>query len=77
VSIAGGTATELAEWWEYWRVLAGLLGNALAGWWWLAPIAGLFVGYVAIREGCDSWRDDSRCAAGSERGRVRERKREI
>ena len=39
-------------------VLAGLLGNALIGWWWLDPIAALFIGYVAIREGREAWRGD-------------------
>lgn len=37
-------------------VLAGLLGNVLIGWWWLDPIAALFIGYVAIREGREAWR---------------------
>lgn len=37
-------------------VLIGLLGNALAGWWWLDPAAGLFVVAVALREGVATWR---------------------
>jgi divalent metal cation (Fe/Co/Zn/Cd) transporter len=36
-------------------VLAGLLGNTLAGWWWLDPIAALFIAYVAVREGREAW----------------------
>lgn len=37
-------------------VLIGLLGNTLAGWWWLDPAAGLFVVAVALREGVSTWR---------------------
>ena len=36
-------------------VLAGLLGNALAGLWWLDPLAALLIAYVAIQEGRESW----------------------
>ena len=36
-------------------VLAGLAGNALLGWWWLDPVAGLAVAGVAIKEGIDAW----------------------
>ena len=36
-------------------VLAGLAGNALLGWWWLDPVAGLAVAGVAIKEGTDAW----------------------
>ncbi len=39
-------------------VLAGLLGNALAGLWWLDPLAGLFIAYVAMREGREAWRGE-------------------
>jgi divalent metal cation (Fe/Co/Zn/Cd) transporter len=42
-------------------VLAGLLGNALAGWWWLDPLAALFIAYAAIREGREAWRGDDCC----------------
>jgi len=40
-------------------VLAGLLGNALLGWWWLDPIAALAIAGLAIREGFESWRGES------------------
>lgn len=40
-------------------VLAGLLGNALLGWWWLDPIAALAIAGLAIREGHGSWRGES------------------
>lgn len=36
-------------------VLAGLLGNALWGLWWLDPVAALFIAYVAVREGREAW----------------------
>jgi divalent metal cation (Fe/Co/Zn/Cd) transporter len=36
-------------------VLAGLLGNTLVGAWWLDPLAGLFIAYVAVREGREAW----------------------
>jgi divalent metal cation (Fe/Co/Zn/Cd) transporter len=42
-------------------VLAGLLGNALAGWWWLDPLAALVVAAVALHEGVRSWRGEG-CA---------------
>jgi divalent metal cation (Fe/Co/Zn/Cd) transporter len=42
-------------------VLAGLLGNALAGWWWLDPIAALFIAYVAVQEGREAWKGDECC----------------
>jgi divalent metal cation (Fe/Co/Zn/Cd) transporter len=43
-------------------VLGGLLGNALIGWWWLDPIAALFIAYVAAREGREAWRGEQCCA---------------
>jgi divalent metal cation (Fe/Co/Zn/Cd) transporter len=44
-------------------VLAGLLGKALFGLWWLDPIAALVVAAVAVREGVQSWRGECSCAA--------------
>jgi divalent metal cation (Fe/Co/Zn/Cd) transporter len=44
-------------------VLAGLLGNALLGLWWLDPVAALVVATVAVREGVQSWRGRGCCAA--------------
>lgn len=37
-------------------LLLGLLGNALAGLWWLDPAVGLLIAAVAVREGVLSWR---------------------
>jgi divalent metal cation (Fe/Co/Zn/Cd) transporter len=44
-------------------LLAGLLLNALAGWWWADPAAALVIGVVALREGVASWRGDGCCDA--------------
>ena len=40
-------------------LLAGLLANALAGWWWADPAAALVIAAVAAKEGIESWRGDS------------------
>lgn len=40
-------------------VLAGLLGNALLGWWWLDPVAALAIAGLAVHEGLVSWRGDA------------------
>jgi divalent metal cation (Fe/Co/Zn/Cd) transporter len=42
-------------------VLVGLLGNALVGAWWLDPLAGLFIAYVAVREGREAWEGEECC----------------
>jgi divalent metal cation (Fe/Co/Zn/Cd) transporter len=44
-------------------VFLGLVGNSLFGWWWLDPIAALFIAGVAIREGLETWRGEGCCAA--------------
>ena len=45
-------------------VLAGLVGNALFGAWWLDPMAALFIAGVAVREGIETWRGEGCCAEG-------------
>jgi divalent metal cation (Fe/Co/Zn/Cd) transporter len=45
-------------------LLVGLLGNALAGAWWLDPAVGLLIAAVAVREGVDAWRGEG-CCTGS------------
>ena len=40
-------------------LLAGLLANALAGWWWADPAAALAIGAGAAREGWESWKGES------------------
>jgi divalent metal cation (Fe/Co/Zn/Cd) transporter len=42
-------------------LLAGLLANALAGWWWADPAAALVIAGVAAREGRASWRGEGCC----------------
>ena len=42
-------------------LLAGLLGNALFGWWWADPAAALVIGAVAAREGRESWSAEGCC----------------
>jgi divalent metal cation (Fe/Co/Zn/Cd) transporter len=37
-------------------LLAGLLANAIAGWWWADPVAGLVIAAAALREARDAWR---------------------
>jgi divalent metal cation (Fe/Co/Zn/Cd) transporter len=44
-------------------VLAGLLGNAIFGLWWLDPAVALAIAAVAVREGIQSWRGEGCCAA--------------
>jgi divalent metal cation (Fe/Co/Zn/Cd) transporter len=44
-------------------LLAGLLLNALAGWWWADPLAALVVAAVAVREGVLGWRGEACCDA--------------
>lgn len=38
-------------------VLAGLVLNAVAGWWWADPLAGLVIVYYGIKEGWAAWHD--------------------
>ena len=43
-------------------VLAGLLGNAVLGLWWLDPVVALGIAGVAVREGRDTWAGEGCCA---------------
>src|SRR4051794_7958243 len=43
-------------------LLAGLLANALLGWWWADPAVALGIAAVAVKEGRESWRGESCCA---------------
>lgn len=45
-------------------LLVGLLGNAIAGAWWLDPAVGLLIAAVAVKEGVDAWRGEG-CCVGS------------
>jgi divalent metal cation (Fe/Co/Zn/Cd) transporter len=42
-------------------VLVGLLGNALAGAWWLDPMVGLLIAGLAVHEGREAWEGDACC----------------
>ena len=42
-------------------LLAGLVLNAAAGWWWADPVAALVIAAVAVREGVNAWRGDPCC----------------
>jgi divalent metal cation (Fe/Co/Zn/Cd) transporter len=52
-------------------LLVGLLGNALAGAWWLDPAVGLLIAAVALKEGADAWRGRGCCAPGKAPGSER------
>ena len=42
-------------------LLAGLLANAIAGWWWADPAAALVIAGLAVREGVGAWSGESCC----------------
>jgi len=42
-------------------VLVGLAANAAIGAWWLDPLIGLLIGFVAVKEGREAWRGET-CA---------------
>lgn len=42
-------------------LLIGLGANAILGWWWADPLAGLVIAAVAVREGRESWRGEQSC----------------
>jgi divalent metal cation (Fe/Co/Zn/Cd) transporter len=42
-------------------VLLALAANALFGWWWVDPLAGLFIAAVAIQEGRTTWASGEIC----------------
>jgi hypothetical protein len=44
-------------------LLVGLLGNALAGAWWLDPTVGLLIAVVAIKEGAEAWQGEGCCVS--------------
>jgi divalent metal cation (Fe/Co/Zn/Cd) transporter len=40
-------------------LLAGLLANAVVGWWWADPVVALGIAGVALREARDAWRGEA------------------
>jgi divalent metal cation (Fe/Co/Zn/Cd) transporter len=53
-------------------LLVGLLGNAVAGAWWLDPVVGLLIAAVAVKEGREAWRGEGCCVASPLGGRAAE-----
>lgn len=43
-------------------LLLGLVANALLGWWWADPVAGLGIAFLAAREGHELWTTEDFCA---------------
>ena len=41
-------------------LLAGLILNATAGWWWADPLAALAIAGLAVNEGREAWRGETR-----------------
>jgi len=46
-------------------LLLGLVLNALFGWWWADPLAGLVIAAVAVNEGREAWRGHDCCSTAS------------
>ncbi|MEU2715491.1 cation transporter [Streptomyces sp. NPDC007205] len=44
-------------------LLVGLVANAVLGWSWADPLAGLVIAAVAVKEGREAWRGEGCCAA--------------
>jgi divalent metal cation (Fe/Co/Zn/Cd) transporter len=44
-------------------LLVGLLGNAIAGAWWLDPAVGLLIAALAVKEGREAWHGEGCCTA--------------
>jgi divalent metal cation (Fe/Co/Zn/Cd) transporter len=44
-------------------LLVGLIGNAVAGAWWLDPLVGLLIAAVAVKEGLEAWRGEGCCVS--------------
>ncbi len=68
VGLAMGSPTVTADSRQTWLctylsvvLLAGLALNALAGWWWADPIAGLVIAGLAAREGVEAWNGETCC----------------
>lgn len=42
-------------------LLAGLVLNAILGWWWADPVVGLVIAAVVVKEGREAWRGEGCC----------------
>lgn len=68
---ADGMQTALCAWLSA-AVLLGLTLNALLGWAWADPVAGLVIALVAGREAVQAWRGEGCCAPGGTSGQALE-----
>ena len=48
-------------------VLVGLAANAAVGAWWLDPLIGVFIAFVAVKEGREAWKGETCADCGSAR----------
>ena len=60
-AVADSRQTLLCTWLSA-ALLAGLALNAVLGWWWADPLAGLAIAAVAVNEARSAWRGDACCA---------------
>jgi divalent metal cation (Fe/Co/Zn/Cd) transporter len=58
--IADSGQSKLCVWLSA-STLAGLAANAALGWWWADPAAALVIAVLALSEGREAWRGDTRC----------------
>jgi divalent metal cation (Fe/Co/Zn/Cd) transporter len=59
--VADSTQTLLCSYMSA-TLLVGLTLNALLGWWWADPLAGLAIAAIALAEGRAAWRGEGCCA---------------
>ena len=59
--VADSNQTLLCSWMSA-ALLVGLALNAVLGWWWADPLAGLVIAGIALKEGRDAWRGEGCCA---------------
>jgi divalent metal cation (Fe/Co/Zn/Cd) transporter len=59
--VADGGQTRLCAWMSA-ALLVGLALNALLGWEWADPLAGLVIAAIAVKEGRQTWRGEGCCA---------------
>jgi divalent metal cation (Fe/Co/Zn/Cd) transporter len=60
VVVADSTETALCSYLSA-ILLAGLVLNAIVGWWWADPFAALGIAALALREGREAWRGETCC----------------
>jgi divalent metal cation (Fe/Co/Zn/Cd) transporter len=58
--VAGSAQAQLCSWMSA-ALLGGLGLDALLGWWWADPVAGLVIASLAAREGRGAWRGQPCC----------------